>query len=64
MSPWTSGGPGNLTTYDRPSRPASHTIVRQADIDGTLTFEPALSGTWMRWSWQVRPKGAFLLTQS
>jgi hypothetical protein len=50
-----------LTGYDRPTRLASRTIMRQADVDGTLTFEPALSGTRMRWSWHVRPKGAVRL---
>lgn len=52
-----------LTGYDRPGRLASHTIMRQAGMDGTLTFEPAPSGTRMRmrWSWLVRPKGAVRL---
>jgi hypothetical protein len=35
--------------------------MRQADMDGTLTFEPTPSGTRMRWSWLVRPKGAVRL---
>jgi hypothetical protein len=30
--------------------------MHQADMDGTLTFEPAPAGTRMRWSWQVRSK--------
>jgi hypothetical protein len=47
-----------LTAYDRPRRLAQITVMRQADIDGTLTFEPAPGGTRMRWSWRVRPKGA------
>jgi uncharacterized protein YndB with AHSA1/START domain len=50
-----------LTGYDRPARLASRTTMRQADIDGALTFEPAPAGTRMRWSWQVRPKGAVRL---
>jgi hypothetical protein len=50
-----------LTGYDRPARLASSTTMRQADMDGTLTFEPAPAGTRMRWSWRVRPKGAFRL---
>jgi hypothetical protein len=50
-----------LTGDDRATRLASRTIMRQADVDGTLTFEPALSGTRMRWSWHVRPKGAVRL---
>jgi hypothetical protein len=35
--------------------------MQQADISYTLTFEPAGGGTRMRWSGQVRPKGAFRL---
>jgi hypothetical protein len=46
-----------LTAYDRPRRLAQITVMRQADIDGTLTFEPVPAGTRMRWSWRVRPKG-------
>ena len=30
-------------------------------MEGMLTFEPAPPGTRMRWSWQVRPKGAVRL---
>jgi hypothetical protein len=50
-----------LTGYDRPGRPAlrtTTTTTEQADIDGTLTFDPLPSGIRMRWSWTVRPKGA------
>ena len=50
-----------ITGYDRPHRLASATTMQQADISYTLTFEPAGSGTRMRWSGQVRPKGAFKL---
>jgi hypothetical protein len=50
-----------LTGYDRPTQLASRTIMRQADMHGTLTFEPARSGTLMRWSWDVRPKGVVWL---
>jgi len=49
------------TGYDRPTRLSSATTMQQADISYTLTFEPAASGTRMRWSGQVRPKGAFKL---
>ena len=49
------------TSYDRPTRFATTTTMQQADISYTLTFEPAASGTRMRWSGQVRPKGAFRL---
>jgi polyketide cyclase/dehydrase/lipid transport protein len=57
----TAGMRIELTGYDRPARLASRTIMRQAGMAGTLTFEPAPSGTRMRWSWQVRPKGAVRL---
>jgi uncharacterized protein YndB with AHSA1/START domain len=50
-----------ITGYDRPHRLASTTTMQQADISYTLTFEPAISGTRMRWSGQVRPKGSFKL---
>ena len=49
------------TGYDRPRRLASTTTMQQADISYTLTFEPAGTGTRMRWSGQVRPKGAYRL---
>ncbi len=49
------------TEYDRPSLLASTTTMRQADISYTLRFEPAAGGTRMRWSGQVRPKGALRL---
>ena len=47
-----------LTGYDRPGRLTSRTTTSQADIDGTLTFDPVPGGTRMRWSWTVRPRGA------
>jgi uncharacterized protein YndB with AHSA1/START domain len=50
-----------ITGYDRPHHLASVTTMQQADIRYTLTFEPAGSGTRMRWSGQVRPKGAVKL---
>ena len=49
------------TGYDRPRRLDSTTTMQQADISYTLTFEPAGTGTRMRWSGQVRPKGAYRL---
>ena len=50
-----------LTGYDRPGWLPIRSCVRR--MDGTLTFEPAPSGTRMRmrWSWLVRPKGAVRL---
>jgi uncharacterized protein YndB with AHSA1/START domain len=50
-----------LTDYDRPRLLASTTTMEQADIDYKLRFEPVAAGTRMRWSGQVRPKGAFRL---
>jgi uncharacterized protein YndB with AHSA1/START domain len=49
------------TGYDRPRRLASTTSMQQAEISYTLTFEPVGPGTRMRWSGQVRPKGAYRL---
>ena len=49
------------TGYDRPTLLASTTTMAQADFSYLLTFEPAAAGTRMRWSGQVRPKGAFRL---
>jgi uncharacterized protein YndB with AHSA1/START domain len=49
------------TGYDRPRRLASTITMQQADFSYTLTFEPAGTGTRMRWSGQVRPKGAVRL---
>ena len=49
------------TGYDRPALLASITTMQQADFSYTLTFEPDAAGTRMRWSGQVRPKGAFRL---
>ena len=46
-----------LTGYDRPGRLTTRTTTSQADIDGTLTFDPVPGGTRMRWSWTVRPRG-------
>ena len=49
------------TGYDRRRRLDSTTAMQQADISYTLTFEPAGTGTRMRWSGQVRPKDAYRL---
>jgi uncharacterized protein YndB with AHSA1/START domain len=49
------------TDYERPRLLASTTTMKQAIIEYTLTFEPVAAGTRMRWSGQVRPKGAFRL---
>lgn len=49
------------TGYQRPILLASVTTLKPADIDYTLTFEPVLEGTRMRWSGRVRPRGVFRL---
>ncbi len=49
------------TGYDRPARLSSITTMRQADVSYTLRFEPDAGGTRMRWSGQVRPRGAVRL---
>jgi hypothetical protein len=48
-----------FTEYDRPRLLASTTTMKQADVEYVLRFEPVAAGTRMRWSGQVRPKGAF-----
>jgi Polyketide cyclase / dehydrase and lipid transport len=50
-----------VTKYDRPRTLGSKTTTTMADIEGTLTFQPASGGTRMRWSWDLRPKGAVRL---
>ena len=47
------------TGYDRPRLLTSAMTMQQAEI--SYTFEPAAGGTRMRWSGQVRPKGAVRL---
>lgn len=49
------------TGYDRPRLLASTTTMKQVDIEYTLTFDPVTAATRMRWSGEVRPKGAFRL---
>ena len=50
-----------VTDFDRPHRLASTTTMAAAEIQGALTFEPGPAGTVMRWSWDLRPTGAFRL---
>ena len=49
------------TVHARPEPPPAIATMQQADFSCTLTFEPDAAGTRMRWSGQVRPKGAFRL---
>jgi hypothetical protein len=45
-----------VTDYDPPSTLGTHTTMSWADVRGVLTFEPAGTGTRMRWAWDVQPK--------
>jgi uncharacterized protein YndB with AHSA1/START domain len=49
------------TGYERPRRLASTTRLSTMDIRGTLTFDPVPAGTWMRWSWDLEPRGLLKL---
>ena len=50
-----------FTGYERPRRLASVTRSSMMETEGALTFESAPGGTRMRWSWEVRPRGALRL---
>ena len=50
-----------FTAFARPAVLGSTTTLASMDIDGTLTFEPVEAGTRLRWSWNMRPKGAMRL---
>lgn len=47
-----------FTGFERPRRLASVTRSSMMETQGALTFEPVPGGTRMRWSWEVRPRGA------
>jgi hypothetical protein len=50
-----------FTAYERPWRLGSVTRSSMMETEGALTFESAPGGTRMRWSWDVRPRGALKL---
>ena len=50
-----------FTGYERPLRLASVTRSSMMETEGALMFEPVPGGTRMRWSWDVRPRGAMKL---
>ncbi len=50
-----------FTGYEPPHRLASSTHMSTMDIHGALTFDPVDGGTRMRWSWDLKPRGAFKL---
>ena len=47
-----------FTIFERPARLGSRTRMSGMDTEGYLTFEPVGEATRMRWSWEVRPRGA------
>lgn len=47
-----------LTDYDRPRRLATSIRSSYMNVDGTLAFARADGGTRMRWSWDMRLRGA------
>lgn len=48
-----------IVDYDRPRRLATSVRSSYMEVDGSLTFAPAdAGGTRMRWSWQMRLRGA------
>ena len=47
-----------FTGFERPRRLASVTRSSMMETEGALTFESVPAGTRMRWSWDVRPRGA------
>ena len=50
-----------FTDFERPRRLASVTRSSMMETEGALTFESVPAGTRMRWSWDVRPRGAMKL---
>jgi uncharacterized protein YndB with AHSA1/START domain len=47
-----------ILDYDRPRRLVTSIRSSYLDVDGTLTFDQADGGTRMRWSWDMRLRGA------
>jgi carbon monoxide dehydrogenase subunit G len=60
--PGGMGAAGVMTVeivgYDRPRRLVTSIRSSYLDVDGTLTFDQADGGTRMRWSWDMRLRGA------
>ncbi len=50
-----------FTGYERPWRLGSVTRSSMMETEGALAFESVPGGTRMRWSWEVRPRGALRL---
>ena len=47
--------------FEWPRLLASRTTSSMMETEGSLTFESVAGGTRMRWSWDVRPRGALKL---
>ena len=49
-----------ITAYERPQRMTSRTIqgLPLMEVESAEIFEPVNGGTRMRWSWEVKPRGA------
>ncbi|HZD69780.1 MAG TPA: SRPBCC family protein [Actinomycetes bacterium] len=47
-----------VVVYDRPGRLTTSIRSSYMTVDGTLTFAPVDGGTRMRWSWDMRLRGA------
>ena len=50
-----------ITVYDRPKLLTSSIRMAIMDINGTLTFDTVDGGTRMKWSWDMKPHGIFIL---
>ena len=51
----------DLTEFDRPRRFALLTKLPTMDIRGAVTFSGSGPGTLLRWSWDLKPRGALRL---
>jgi uncharacterized protein YndB with AHSA1/START domain len=47
-----------VVDYDRPGRLVTSIRSSYVDVEGTLTFAQVEDGTRMRWSWEMRLRGA------
>ena len=50
-----------FTGFERPRWIREIAQMAAMDLEGTLTFEPLSGGTRMRWSWELKPRGALKL---
>ncbi|HEX2503703.1 MAG TPA: SRPBCC family protein [Miltoncostaeaceae bacterium] len=50
-----------ITGYDPPRRLASTSRLPTMEVWGSLTFDLIPGGTRLRWSWDLRPRGALKL---